>query len=442
VYGTQNQGLMRVSPDGGVPEPLTELAEDEATHQMPHYLPGGRTVLFTARRDDGSMEVAVHSLDTDSTKRLVEGSDPKYLADGYLVFRRSGALFVAPFDPDALAILDEAVPVLGGDSGLMLTYRFAVGPEGDLVYVPFQDPRFVLVWVDFDGNEEALDIPPGDFQQVRISPDGSRIAVMAWELDTEQDIWVWDLSRGTPTRLTENGLANFPLWTPDGSAVVFSDRFTAISRRRANGTGSIDEILEAEGANIPIAFAWTDEEQLIYGERSFQPDNMDMRMMRGRATDPPSELLAGENLEGFPALSPNGNWMAYVSGSTLQDFGVYVRPFPVKETDEFHRVSRPAEFGRPFWSRDGRSLFYVGETHMMRVSVEEGAELTLGEPEPLIELSGYRRDPLWVPYDFDPTQERFLFIKRVKEDETEADARRPVLVQNWITKVEQSFRDN
>ena len=34
-------------------------------------------------------------------------------------------------------------------------------------------------------------------------------------------MWVYDLNRGTATRLTDDGKADFVTWTPDGKRVVF-----------------------------------------------------------------------------------------------------------------------------------------------------------------------------------------------------------------------------
>ena len=63
---------------------------------------------------------------------------------------------------------------------------------------------------------------PGLEESPAISPDGNTVAFCAWEGGASQ-IWVADVSGGTPLRLT-SGTANHaaPCWFPDGSAVVFS----------------------------------------------------------------------------------------------------------------------------------------------------------------------------------------------------------------------------
>ena len=52
-----------------------------------------------------------------------------------------------------------------------------------------------------------------------LSPDGQRIAYPT--LGMKRHVWVYDLNRGTATKLTSDGMASFVAWTPDGRRVVF-----------------------------------------------------------------------------------------------------------------------------------------------------------------------------------------------------------------------------
>ena len=58
------------------------------------------------------------------------------------------------------------------------------------------------------------------YQQGRVSPDGTRIAVQIEERDNQ--IWIFDLGRETLTRLTFQASDNqLPVWSPDGLRVVY-----------------------------------------------------------------------------------------------------------------------------------------------------------------------------------------------------------------------------
>jgi hypothetical protein len=52
--GSAGANLMYVSAAGGIPAPLTTLAEGEATQRWPQLLPGGEAVLFTSHRAPGA----------------------------------------------------------------------------------------------------------------------------------------------------------------------------------------------------------------------------------------------------------------------------------------------------------------------------------------------------------------------------------------------------
>src|SRR5207249_7349110 len=71
-----------------------------------------------------------------------------------------------------------------------------------------------LVWVDRAGQAQALAAPPRPYQWPRLAPDGQRIAFTIQA--ATNDIWVYDVSRETTSRLTFDTQNDFPIWTPDG----------------------------------------------------------------------------------------------------------------------------------------------------------------------------------------------------------------------------------
>ena len=110
-----------------------------------------------------------------------------------------------------------------------------------------------LVWVDRAGAEERIAVPPRAYRDLRVSPDGTRVALSI--LDQDLDIWVWDLAGQTLDRLTfDPGVDIAPSWTPDGQRVVFSserngDQFN-IFWKAADGTGTAERLTESERAQV------------------------------------------------------------------------------------------------------------------------------------------------------------------------------------------------
>ena len=81
----------------------------------------------------------------------------------------------------------------------------------------------------------------GSYSQAAFSPDGSRIAVVKNDPDTDgRDIWTFDIATGKSTAITSDAPPDSaPIWSPDGTQIAYvSDRekTNAIYRRAANGT--------------------------------------------------------------------------------------------------------------------------------------------------------------------------------------------------------------
>jgi Tol biopolymer transport system component len=81
-----------------------------------------------------------------------------------------------------------------------------------------------------------------------------------------EDIWVIDLTRDVPMRLTTDpGSERFPVWSPDGSQIVFqSNRRNGIFdlyQRPASGAGT-DEVLWADGA-YKVPTSWSADGRFI-----------------------------------------------------------------------------------------------------------------------------------------------------------------------------------
>ena len=90
-----------------------------------------------------------------------------------------GDLWAVRFDIDRLETVGDAVPV---EQGIRVegggAIQFAVAGDGSLFYIPSDTRAFTLVWVDRQGRETPIGVPPRTYGAPRISPDGSKLVVV------------------------------------------------------------------------------------------------------------------------------------------------------------------------------------------------------------------------------------------------------------------------
>ena len=252
-------GLARVPAAGGELTPVTELDAScrECSHRWPQALPGGKQVLFTngvgESYDQASLEVV--SLETGERKVVYQGgSYGRYAPSGHLVFENDRTLFAVRFDLDRLEVegapasVVENLAISPPEGGA----QFDVSAEGTLVYLDAEGrlDSFPIVWVERDGTTQTLWADEGAYVNPRLSPDGSKLALTVLR-DDNWDLWVLDLERGVPIRLTfDESIESEQIWSPDGEYLIFSSNrdggVDSLYRKRADGSGEIERLTEAE----------------------------------------------------------------------------------------------------------------------------------------------------------------------------------------------------
>jgi len=156
----------------------------------------------------------------------------------------------APFDTKKLQITGDAINVT---EQRMVTDEavptLSFSPKGTLAYVPLersQEQNWELVWVDLDGQEEPLEVPPKEYESVRMSSDIAHPQVV---VEVDGCIWIYNTSGASPIRpltLDSEGVCISPVWIPpDNHEIVFYSRDSnnlQIKRKAVDGTGEAEVI--------------------------------------------------------------------------------------------------------------------------------------------------------------------------------------------------------
>jgi len=373
-----NGDVLRVPEAGGEPEVFARAdpAKGERRLTHPHFLPDGRTLLYSViTLDSNGGEVA---LDRDGVRTLVglgDGSrQPVYSPTGHIAFTRGPetqqALWALPFSLERMAPTDEAFRIVTNGS------EPSVSADGTLVYGLRQPDPQQLVWVDRAGQLlGALGEPQSSAMNVpAVSADGRRVAVTV----DDRQIVVWDTDRGVATTLTGEFEGGGTEWLPGGQELVYNLRGAnaGLWMRRADGSGEPRVLIRRSGAAGPsvsrdgafVAFYVVDPES--------------GRDLWAFATDKPAEpftLLRTPANEALPRISPDGKLVAYQSDASGR-WEVYLQPFP--RGDGRWQVS--AEGGQhPMWNPSGAELFYSSGDALMAVAVTPGADVRVGPPRRL-----------------------------------------------------------
>jgi dipeptidyl aminopeptidase/acylaminoacyl peptidase len=464
IFGS-GSGLFRVSAAGGKPEPLTavDFKKGEFSHQSPRILPGGDAVLFTIVSQPTETKIAVLSLKTRAQRVLVgAGAGPNYVpaasgAAGNLVFWRAGSLFAIPFDPRRLEVSGSPIPVLEGVAGASgRVYAgsagYSVSDSGVLVYLPGNATPFAnstLVWVDRQGKELPVPHgapPPGSYRAARLSPDGKLVAVTVGDRSQNRNhIAVYDTTRGTLTRLTFQGHADYPTWSPDGKRLAFvltDSGKNFISWVPADGTRPPETVAALD--KIAVLSSWSPDGKILAFHQLELPTDIwllpftPVKAAPGRYQETPYEKFGGE-------FSPDGRWFAYAAtsdrnaGTSASSSQVFVQPAPAGATGSpagKWQVSVDGGTG-PRWSKDSRELFFRSGDKVMSVAIEPGPTFRAGTPRLLFEGRYAMSFPSGTGYDVSPDGKRFIMIKSL---ESEGPSAQIHYVLDWFDDVRRRVR--
>jgi serine/threonine-protein kinase len=346
VFGTYEQGLFKVSAQGGMSAPLFQ----SRLAVWPDILPDRRTVLFTlggsvlltiplqggtpsvvARRSDALEGVAARAqwlqASARDAPRLGAGwlLQARYSPTGHLVYGQApGVVRAVAFDLASPVVTGSPISVIDSvyeAPGTGAVY-FAISNSGLLAYSPETRER-ELVWVDRTGFATPIGVDAQAFRFASLSPEGERIAISIDSEVRRSDIWIYDVQRRTRTRLTTDQHNLNPIWTPDGTRVWFN-RGGALTSQATNGSSLVD-VATPDGDRSPTS--WSPDGRTLLFNSTAPETGIDIWELSLDRKDPSHPGLVRSFDDWDAVFSPDGRWVAHVSNESGRP-EIFVAPYP------------------------------------------------------------------------------------------------------------------
>ena len=435
VFAQEGSGLLAVPVAGGAVRQLTSIDHEhgELEHLGPIAVPGGRAVSFTVHygaRD--TQRVHAVSLDSGARSLLVEGNGARFLPSGHIVFQRLGSLWAARFDPARLALTSPPAAVLD-DVGIGPLWSPTVGAaeNGSFAYATGAQPftPHTLVWVDRTGREQPIAVPARSWYWPQVSPDGKRLGFHDMD-PVNMDVWIYDLEQPALIRMTFDPRQDgYPLWSPDGKQIAFWSRqhgdAANLYVRSADLIGSDRRL--TTGPNYHLPFSWAGGGTLLVFQENSHESGTNIGVVAIDGAKTHTMLIETPADEGYPAVSPDGRWIAYQSNLSGRP-EVYVQPFP----DLGGRWQVSTQGGTaPLWHPKGSELFYRIDRAVMSVPLDAGgSSFKYGSPRKLFEGPYVADDEYGRNFTLAPDG-RFLMMKG-----DPAPPPQIVVIMNWAEELQ------
>jgi TolB protein len=396
VEGGSRRDLWTIPAAGGEPVPVTQ---DEAVDWSPAWAPRGDSLYFSSDRG-GSMNLWRIPIDERSGRVLGEPervTTPSAFAH-HATFSADGSR-LAYISTDVTEELQRVR--LDGASGHVAGEPMSiardlrrvsfphVSPDGDWLVYERTEPREDIFLSRIDGSDRRALTDDAFFdRRPRFSPDGRRIAFYT-NRDGQYEVWTLDRDGSNLRPLThdpERRNARYPIWSPDGSRLLYSrDGVTGLIVAADGGPGSpvLRELppYDPKGDSFD-AFSWCPDGRFIAGyltslagqrsgitlfdlERNAYVKLTDFGQLpewlpdgRRLVFEARSSSLPAANLEfpgddslflvdrvtrrvepvlrapgaslGYPTVSPDGRWLVYVRTVTKADVWMLAAAQPAR----------------------------------------------------------------------------------------------------------------
>ena len=306
--------------------------------------------------------------------------------------------------------IDRLTTGAGGDTEL------ALSPDGTKVAYTTEAVHSAAWLFPFDassgrllGEGTPLPSPGSETYEHAITRDGSKIAFLA-ERDGKTQLWEQSLTtQGSLPILVDNQEARTPAWSLDNNLLAYARGKRGSDESEIaiwSSESRTQESLTSPSTIWKFPFDWSpDGRELLISQGgskntgvelwSLPPSRTGGGMARKIAGDPRYELWQ-------PHFSPDGRWIVFEE-TNAGDSALYV--IPAKGGTWIPIPARGHWDDKPRWSPDGKTIYYVSETHgffnVWGIHFDSTRGVPLGKP---FQVTKFESPNLMIPTYIPPVE--------------------------------------
>jgi hypothetical protein len=279
-------------------------------HRLPRFLPDGRSFLYLSEDEKDHRSIRVGSLDGSVDAHVIDvgaTTPAEYHPAGFIMFVDDGRLYAQRFDPRSTKVIGERFLAVENDSGDPTLSAVSVADNGTFLYRHGVGAGTAdrLAWRDRMGK-----VMPPTFGvnglEPDISPDGRRAAVIRNSAGNN-DVWLVDLVRGVPSRLTsDTGTELWPVWSPTGEEIAFG-RESKIFAQVLGGNRRV--LLENNQPNT-YPGAWSRDGRFMLYRATGADTSGDIWAVPLGSSEKSFPVVTSRFDETRPQFSPDGRWIS------------------------------------------------------------------------------------------------------------------------------------
>jgi Tol biopolymer transport system component/predicted Ser/Thr protein kinase len=397
--------LFRVHPpvpsvDGRI---FAQITDEAGAEEFPSLSADGKTVIY-AGKSSGNWDVYLRSPGAEPLNLTHDSADddtePAFSPDNKQIAFRSerngGGIFVMHADGGGVRkVSDAGFNPSWSPDGLQIVYA-----EENIVRPEDRSGRISQLWsVDLATGRKRL-VSKDDGVQPQWSPNGRYIAYWAIDLDGDRDLWTIPARGGPAVRITRDAYLDWnPVWSPDGAWLYFcSNRggkmgIWRVPVKESSGEARGAPELIRTPATYPSHLSFSrDGRRMAYVQQVTTGRLSAVRFdgERGVVRSEPKDILVSSKGAARPALSPDGQWLAF--NSTEEEEHLFVVN---ADGSGLRQITSGTSRNRgPRWSPDGKRIaFFSSRSGDWEIWT---ADTSGGDLRQITRLAGYNVAwPVW-----------------------------------------------